>query len=99
MKSRALEEVRLALQRRKGAIYSIYNRALRRNPTLAGKTVFEFTIEPNGKVSQVSILSSDITMTPNWKCDVACALFQSMEFAARPVEKMVVTYPVEFVPK
>ena len=96
-RSRALEEVRIAVEHRKGAIYLAYQGALKRTPTLAGKIVFEFTIEPNGEVSQVSILSSDID-DADLKRDIA-ALFKSMQFASRPVERMVVHYPVDFVPK
>ncbi|WP_053979344.1 AgmX/PglI C-terminal domain-containing protein [Marinagarivorans algicola] len=44
----------------KGAIHSLHQRALDEDPTLEGKVVFELIIEPNGVVSSVKIVSSDL---------------------------------------
>ncbi|MCB1691577.1 MAG: hypothetical protein KDI19_02370, partial [Pseudomonadales bacterium] len=49
-RARSIEEVRRVFDANKGAIYSIYNRALRSNPALAGKVVLELVIEPDGHV-------------------------------------------------
>jgi hypothetical protein len=94
--SRTQEEFRLAVERRKGAMYAIYNRALKRNPVLTGKMVFELTIEPSGKASQVSILSSELD-DAEMKRELT-ALFETMQLAARPVAKLVERYPVDFLP-
>jgi hypothetical protein len=39
--SRSIEEIKLVFERNKGSIYAIYNRALREEPALQGKVVFE----------------------------------------------------------
>jgi hypothetical protein len=39
--SRSIEEIKLVFERNKGAIYTIYNRALREEPSLQGKVVLE----------------------------------------------------------
>ena len=52
--SRTDEEIQIVFDRYKSALYRIYNRELRKNPTLQGKMVLRLTIEPNGKVSACS---------------------------------------------
>jgi len=46
--SRSREEIELVFDKNKGAIYAIYNRALRDNPALQGKLVLELTIATLG---------------------------------------------------
>jgi len=58
--TRSAEEVERVFQKNKGAIFSIYNRALRKNPSLEGKVVVELTIAPNGSVIKVIIVSSEL---------------------------------------
>ena len=50
----------MVFDQNKGAIYALYNRALRRDPTLQGKMVLKLTIEPSGAVSLCEIVSSEI---------------------------------------
>ena len=58
--SRTDEEIQIVFDRYKSALYRIYNRELRKNPTLQGKMVLRLTIEPDGKVSACSVDSSDM---------------------------------------
>ncbi len=51
--SRSIEEIKLVFERNKGAIYAIYNRALREDPSLQGKVVLELKISPSGEVIDV----------------------------------------------
>ena len=51
--SRSIEEIKLVFERNKGAIYAIYNRALREDPALQGKVVVELKIAPSGGVVDV----------------------------------------------
>ena len=51
--SRSIEEIKLVFERNKGAIYAIYNRALREEPSLQGKVVLELKIAPSGEVVDV----------------------------------------------
>ena len=58
---RSDESIRRIMDRNKGAIFAIYNRALRRDPTLQGKLVFEMAISPDGSISALELISSELT--------------------------------------
>jgi protein TonB len=58
--ARSEEEIRKTMEQHKGAIYSIYNRALRQNAALAGKMVVKIVIDPNGKIVEASLVSSEL---------------------------------------
>ena len=45
------EEIQIVFDRYKAALYRLYNRELRRDPTLQGQMVLRLTIEPDGSVS------------------------------------------------
>jgi protein TonB len=94
--SRSLEEVRLVLERNKGALYAIYNRALREDPTLQGKVVIKLTIDPGGAVSAVSFESSELK-SPELEQKLL-ARFRSMEFKAEDVDQLITRYPIDFLP-
>ena len=55
--SRSREEIELVFDKNKGSIFALYNRALRRDPTLQGKLVLKLTIEPSGAVSACEVVS------------------------------------------
>jgi len=38
----------------------VYNKALRKNPSLEGKVVFKLVIDESGRVSNASIVSSEL---------------------------------------
>jgi hypothetical protein len=58
--SRSIEEIKLVFERNKGAIYAIYNRALRDEPSLQGKVVLELKIAPSGEVVDLRVVSSEL---------------------------------------
>ena len=93
---RSLEEVRVVLETRKGALYAAYNQALRRDPKLAGKVVLEFTIEASGAVEDVKVRSSELN-DPAF-LDAVKSIAGKMHFPPEPVEKLVTTYPLDFLP-
>jgi TonB family protein len=94
--SRSLEEVRLVLERSKGALYAIYNRALREDASLQGKVVVSFTIEPNGSISECHLVSSELK---NAELEQKLlARFRSLSFAAEDVGTLTTTYPIDFLP-
>ncbi|MBC7664765.1 MAG: energy transducer TonB [Caulobacter sp.] len=94
--SRSIEEVRLVLERNKGALYAIYNRALREDASLQGKFVVEFTISPNGSVTACTQVSSELK-NPELEQKLL-ARFRSMTFPAEDVETLVTRYPIDFLP-
>jgi len=94
--TRSAEEVERVFQKNKGAIFSIYNRALRKNPSLAGKVVVELTIDPNGKVIKVTIVSSELG---DEKLERKLALkIKKFVFARANVSQVTVSYPIDFLP-
>lgn len=58
--ARSEEEIRKIMEQHKGAIYSIYNRALRQNAALEGKMVVKIVIDPSGKILEASLVSSEL---------------------------------------
>lgn len=94
--ARGEEEIELVFQRNKSAIFSQYNRALRRDPGLQGKVVLELTIEPNGQVSHCRVVSSELNNARLERKLVA--LVKLFRFAPKPVATVTVTYPIDFLP-
>ena len=94
--SRTYEEVSLVFDRNKGAIYSLYSRALRKDPTLQGKVVLEITIAPSGKVTACKVISSELN-SPRLERKLV-ARVKMLNFGAREVETLIVTYPIDFLP-
>ena len=96
MAGRSLEEIKLVFDRNKGAIYTIYNRALRDDPALQGKVVLKLTISPSGQVLECNIVSSELR-SPELERKLAARIKQ-FDFGAKKVDTMVLTYPIDFLP-
>jgi TonB family protein len=94
--SRSIEDVKLVFERNKGAIYAIYNRALREEPSLQGKVVLKLTIAPSGGVVECRIVSSELH-TPELEAKLLARIRQ-FDFGAKDVDQMIVTWPVDFLP-
>lgn len=60
---RDLESIRKVLDANKSAVYSLYRQALRENPDLEGKVSFRLRIEPNGTISELVLVSSELNDT------------------------------------
>jgi hypothetical protein len=58
--NRDTESIRKVLDANKGAIYAIYRKALRSDPSLQGKLTVNLQIEPNGSVSTVQLVFSEL---------------------------------------
>jgi protein TonB len=94
--SRSIEDIKLVFERNKGAIYAIYNRALRDDPALQGKVVLELKIAPSGEVTGLRIVSSELKAEELEK--KLLARIRTFDFGAKDVDVMVVTWPVDFLP-
>jgi len=94
--SRSLEDIRLVFERNKGAIYAIYNRALRDDPGLQGKVVVELRIAPGGNVIDARVVSTELK-APELEQKLL-ARIRSFDFGAKDVDVMVVSYPLDFLP-
>lgn len=94
--SRSREEIELVFDRNKGAIYALYNRALRDNPALQGKVVLELTIAPWGEVTSCRVLSSEL-LDPELERKLI-ARVKLFRFEDRDVEAVTTTKPIDFFP-
>lgn len=93
---RAIEELTLVFDKYKGALQSTYQRALRKDPTLQGKVVFELTINAAGKVVKCIIISSELgSKTLERKL---ISRVKSFRFAAKDVATVTVTMPIDLLP-
>lgn len=54
------DAIRRVMDRNKGAIFALYNRALRSNPLLEGRLVFEMVIHPDGSITELTLISSEL---------------------------------------
>ena len=94
--SRSREEIELVFDKNKGAIFALYNRALRADPSLEGKIVLRMTIAPNGVVTLCEIVSSELNDP-----DLENKLVQRIKmfrFDAKDVEAITTTKPIDFFP-
>ena len=94
--ARGEEEIAQEFDRNKGAIYALYNRALRERPELQGKMVLEFTIAPSGEVTACRVVSSELKDAELERKIIARV--KLIRFPARDVEPIVVTKTIEFFP-
>jgi hypothetical protein len=94
--SRSREEIELVFDKNKGAIFALYNRALREDPTLAGKLVLRLTIAPTGEVTFCEVVSSELG-----NGDMERKLVQRVmmfRFESKDVEPVTTTKPFDFFP-
>ncbi len=94
--SRSREEIELVFDKNKGAIFALYNRALRRDPSLEGKLVLKLTIDPNGAVSFCEIVSSELN-DPELERKLVQRV-KLFRFEAKDVEAITTTKPIDFFP-
>lgn len=93
---RTVESVTLVFDQNKSVLYSLYNRARRKNPGLKGKIVLELTIAPSGAVTAIRIVSSEL-QDPDLETRLLKRIKQ-FKFGAQVVEEVKVTYPIDFLP-
>ena len=93
---RSDEDIAYVMDQNKGKLYTVYRRARRANPGLKGRIVFDITILPSGKVSEVIIRSSELN-DPKLERRLL-ARVKSFNFGEREGGSISVIYPVEFLP-
>jgi protein TonB len=94
--TRSADEIERVFQKNKDKIFNIYNRALRKNPSLAGQVVVELTIAPDGNVVRVDILSSELGDEALERKLVL--KIKRFKFSKANVAEIIVTYPIDFLP-
>ncbi len=91
------EEIQIVFDRHKAALYRLYNRELRNDPTLKGQMVLRLTIQPGGSVSLCQLHSSDMD-APQLSAQVVERV-RSFDFGAKDgIPAITILYPIDFLP-
>jgi outer membrane biosynthesis protein TonB len=90
------EEIQIVFDRYKSALYRLYNKELRRDPTLRGQVILKLTIEPDGSVSMCELKSSDMN-APDLTAQVVERV-KGFDFGAKAVPAITILYPIDFLP-
>ena len=93
---RSDESIRRVMDKNKGGIFALYNRALRKDPMLQGKLVFEMVIESSGAISELELLSSELADDSLTR--KILARIRMIRFEARDVITTRVNYSFDFLP-
>jgi len=95
--SRTDEEIQIVFDRHKSALYRLYNRDLRRDPTLKGQMVLRMRIEPDGSVSLCEVQSTDMN-APQLAAQVVGRV-RTFDFGAKEgIAAVTILYPIDFLP-
>jgi outer membrane biosynthesis protein TonB len=91
------EEIQIVFDRYKAALYRLYNRELRRDPTLRGQLVLRLTIEPDGSVSFCEVHSS--SMDAPALGEQVIDRVKTFDFGAKEdIVAVTIIYPIDFLP-
>jgi hypothetical protein len=90
------EEIQIVFDRHKAALYRLYNRELRSDPTLRGQMVLRLTIEPDGSVSLCELHGSSM-QAPELANQVVSRV-RGFDFGAKAVPALTILYPIDFLP-
>jgi hypothetical protein len=91
------EEIQIVFDRYKSALYRLYNKELRKDPTLRGQMVLRLTIEPDGSVSFCVQQASDMN-APELSAQVVERV-RTINFGAKEgVPALTILYPIDFLP-
>jgi len=91
------EEIQIVFDRYKAALYRIYNRELRKDPTLRGKILMRISIETNGSVSMCKVESTDLA-SPELVANIVERIKRFNFGPKEGVPKMTILYPIDFLP-
>lgn len=91
------EEIQIVFDRYKAALYRIYNRALRKDPTLRGKILMRISIETNGSVSMCKVESTDLA-SPELVFKIVERIKRFNFGPKKDVPKITILYPIDFLP-
>jgi hypothetical protein len=90
------EEIQIVFDRYKSALYRLYNRELRNDPTLKGQMVLRIRIEPDGSVTLCELQGTDMK-APQLVAQVLDRV-RTFDFGAKPVPAITILYPIDFLP-
>jgi hypothetical protein len=91
------EEIQIVFDRYKAALYRIYNKELRKDPTLRGKILLRISIETSGAVSMCKVESTDLA-SPELVAKIAARIKRFNFGPKEGVPKITILYPIDFLP-
>ena len=95
--ARTDEEIQIVFDRYKATLYRIYNKELRKDPTLRGKLLIRLTIEPDGAVSMCKVESTDLASQE--LVEKIVARIKRFNFGPKEgVPQVTILYPIDFLP-
>ncbi len=95
-RGRSEDEIKRVMQANYNPIYSIYQRAARKNPLLLGKVLFKIVIEPDGSVSSCTVIDSELN-DPALERKLSLRI-KRINFGAKDVETTTIDFPIAFLP-
>ncbi len=95
-RGRSEASIKKVLRANYNAIYTAYQRELRRNPLLKGKVLFRIVIEPDGSVSECTVIDSELGQ-PKLERKLALRI-KRINFGAEDVETTTIDFPIAFLP-
>lgn len=94
---RTTKSIQASFERHKYDIYRVYSEALKQKPDLVGKVVFRLTIDPDGHVTESTVVES--TMNDNEVPLALNQLISQMDFGkVKDPRNTTFKYPIDFVP-
>ena len=93
---RDMESIRRTLERTKSSVHSLYQQALQDHPELAGKFTFKLVIEPDGSISKLNLLASELGIS-QLESNILERI-RVVNFGAKEVSPTIVEYKFVFLP-
>ena len=91
------EEIQIVFDRYKATLYRIYNRELRKDPTLRGKILLRISIETDGSISLCRVESTDLA-----SAELVTKIVERIKkfnFGLKEdVPVLTILYPIDFLP-
>jgi hypothetical protein len=91
------EEIQIVFDRYKATLYRIYNKELRKDPTLRGKILLRICIETDGAVSMCKVESTDLA-SPELVAKIVERIKRFNFGPKEGVPKITILYPIDFLP-
>lgn len=91
------EEIQIVFDRYKATLYRIYNKELRKDPTLRGKILLRISIETNGAVSMCKVESTDLA-SPDLVAKIVERIKRFNFGPKEGVPVLTILYPIDFLP-
>lgn len=93
---RDMESIRRVFEKYKGSVFALYTQSLRSHPDLQGKFMFELVIEPDGSISALKLIASDLGF--NQLERNILSKIKGIRFGEKDVVATAVQYKFVFLP-